>query len=83
MRAVAYPRGITSPMAQGSQGRCAAGSHLCEGHLEEKEEATVRHHNLKTQQKMGCNLWQSLLRHEQEPTGHFPAMSLSEGLAQV
>lgn len=65
-------------MVQGSQGRHAAGSHLCEGQLEEKEEATVRHSNLKTQQKVGCNMWQSLLPHEQEQTARFPAVSLSE-----
>lgn len=78
-RAVAYPRGTTSSMVQGSQGEHAPRSHLCEGQVEEKEEATVRHSNLKTQQKTGCNMWPSLPLHEQEQTAHFPAVSLSQG----
>lgn len=80
---MAYPRGITSPTVRGSQGTHAAGSHLCEGQLEEKEEAAVGHSNLETQQKLGCNMWQSLPWCKQEQITCFPAMFLSEGLSKM
>lgn len=61
-----YPEAMTSPMVRGSGGRCAARPHLCEGLLEEKEEAAVGQSNLKTPQKPGCDVTKQ--------TARFPAL---------